>query len=195
MPFAADSDIWRFQTHPEVWLIVAVIVGFGYWVTHVLGPKAVPEGQPIVTKRQTMAFVGAVILLWLSSDWPVHDISEEYLYSVHMAQHLLISLVVPPLFLLATPEWLARLIVSEDGSTGVWVRRLTRPVTAAVLFNVVVALTHLTWVVNTSIDSSGSSTEKRTLAPTLRPSQLRCIVRTFSGQPGSSSSSSSSSWA
>ena len=81
MPFAADSDIWRFQTHPEVWLIVAVIVGFGHWVTHVLGPKAVPEGQPIVTKRQTMAFVGAVILLWLSSDWPVHDISEEYLYS------------------------------------------------------------------------------------------------------------------
>ena len=153
MPFAADTDIWRFQTHPEVWLVVAVIIGFGYWVTHVLGPKAVPEGRPIVTKRQTMAFVGAVVLLWLSSDWPVHDISEEYLYSVHMAQHLLISLVVPPLFLLAMPEWLARLIVSEDGSTGVWVRRLTRPVTAAVLFNVVVALTHLTWVVNTSIDN------------------------------------------
>ena len=107
MLLAADTDIWRFQTHPEVWLIVAVIIGFGYWVTHVLGPKAVPKGQPIVTKRQTSAFIGAVALLWLSSDWPIHDISEEYLYSVHMAQHLLISLVVPPLFLLAMPEWLA----------------------------------------------------------------------------------------
>ena len=43
------------------------------------------------------------------------------------------------------------LIVSPDGSVGVWVRRLTRPVAAAVLFNVLVALTHLTYVVNTSI--------------------------------------------
>ena len=66
------------------------------------------------------------------------------------------------------PEWLARLIVSEDGSTGVWVRRLTRPVTAAVLFNVVVALTHLTWVVNTSIGSPGlRSSRSRVKSPTI----------------------------
>lgn len=150
---AADTDIWRFQAHPEVWLIVGVIIAFGWWVVHVLGPKAVPAGQPVVTKRQTTAFVGALLLLWLSSDWPMHDISEEYLYLVHMVQHLLISLIVPPLFLLAMPEWLARLIVSQDGTTGIWVRRLTRPVVAAVLFNLVVALTHITWVVNTSIEN------------------------------------------
>ena len=48
---------------------------------------------------------------------------------------------------------MARLIVSEDGTTGIWIRRLTRPVVAALLFNVVVAMTHLTWVVNTSIEN------------------------------------------
>lgn len=150
---AAETDIWRFQAHPEVWLIVAVVAGFGWWVTRVLGPKAVPSGETIVSRRNKLCFVAAVLSLWLVSDWPMHDISEEYLYAVHMVQHLLITLVVPLLFLLATPEWLARLIVSPDGTVGVWVRRLTRPVAAAVLFNVMVALTHLTWVVNTSIEN------------------------------------------
>jgi putative membrane protein len=151
MLLAADPDIWRFQAHPEVWMIVAVVLGFGWWVVNILGPKAVAPGETIVSRRQTVSFVGAVALLWMSSDWPMHDISEEYLYAVHMVQHLLLTLIIPPLFLLATPEWLARLIVSNDGTSGIWVRRLTRPVVAAVLFNVVVALTHLTWVVNTSI--------------------------------------------
>ncbi len=153
MMLAADLDIWRYQPHPEVWFIVAVIIGFGYWITHVIGPKAVGAGEPIVTRRHVMSFVAAVTLLWLSSDWPMHDISEEYLYSVHMVQHLLITMVVPPLFLLATPEWLARLIVSSDGSTGVWVRRLTRPIVAAVVFNLLIAVTHLTSVVNFSIEN------------------------------------------
>jgi len=145
-----DPDIWRFQAHPEVWLIIAVVAGLGLWVTRVIGPKVVPEGE-VVTSRQRKCFVAAVGLLWLASDWPVHDISEEYLYFVHMAQHLVITLVIPPLVLLATPEWLARLIVSEDGTTGIWIRRLTRPVAAAFLFNILVAFTHITWVVNTSV--------------------------------------------
>jgi putative membrane protein len=153
MFLAADTDIWRFQPHPEVWFIIVVIVGFGYWVTRVLGPKAVAQGEPVVGRRQKVCFTAAVLLLWAASDWPVHDISEEYLYGAHMIQHMLITLVIPPLFLLSVPEWLARLIVSTDGSSGVWVRRFTRPVVAAVLFNVLIAVTHLKPVVNFSIEN------------------------------------------
>ena len=153
MPPTADPDIWRYQPHPEVWLIIAVVLGFGFWVTRVLGPKAAPKDGDVVTGKQKGYFALAVALLWAASDWPVHDISEEYLYWVHMVQHLTITLVIPPLFLLAIPEWLARLMVSTDGTSGVWIRRLTRPVAAAVLFNVLVALTHLTAVVNFSIEN------------------------------------------
>ncbi len=149
----ADTDIWRFQAHPEVWLIVVAVFGFGWWVARVLGPKAVGPDEVIVTRRQKAAFCAALGLLWLASDWPMHDISEEYLYSAHMAQHMLLTLVIPPLFLLAIPEWLARLVVSNDGTSGVWIRRLTRPVPAALVFNVLVALTHLKPVVNTSIEN------------------------------------------
>ena len=49
----------------------------------------------------------------------MHDIGEQYLFFVHMSQHLLLTLVMPPLFLLATPGWLARLVLgSGSGPTG-----------------------------------------------------------------------------
>ena len=69
------------------------------------------------------------MLLWVAADWPVHDIGEQYLYFVHMIQHLLLTLVVPPVMLLATPEWLARLVVGE-GRVDRCVHRMARPVPA-----------------------------------------------------------------
>jgi len=147
----ADADIWRYQPHPEVWILVGCAIGLGLYATRVIGPKAVAPGQEIVSRSNKRAFVAAVVLLWLASDWPMHDISEEYLYFVHMFQHLLITFVIPPLFLMSMPEWLGRLIVSGDGSAGVWIKRLSRPVFAGFVFNFFVAITHLTQVVNTSV--------------------------------------------
>lgn len=149
---AANPDVWRWQPHPEVWLIVASALALGVYAVRVIGPKVVPAGQAIVSRSQTVAYACAIAALWIASDWPLHDISEEYLYSAHMVQHFLLSLVVPPLLLVAMPEWLARLIVSGTGQTGVWVRRLAAPIVAGVLYNVVVAASHATTVVNTSAD-------------------------------------------
>ena len=47
-------------------------------------------------------------MIWLASDWPLHDLAENYLYSAHMVEHLLISLVAPPMLLLGIPDWLTR---------------------------------------------------------------------------------------
>ena len=49
-------------------------------------------------------------MLWAASDWPMHDIGEQYLYSAHMLQHMMLSYFLPPLVLLATPEWLLRVL-------------------------------------------------------------------------------------
>ena len=54
-----------------------------------------------------------MVLLWVASDWPLHDIAEQRLYSAHMFQHMLLTVVIPPVFLLATPEWLARFILGD----------------------------------------------------------------------------------
>jgi putative membrane protein len=60
---------------------------------------------------------------------------------------------MPPLVLLATPTWLLRLLVGT-GRTWRVVKFLTKPVVAAVLFNVVVMVTHIPPMVNASVQSA-----------------------------------------
>ena len=81
-------------------------------------------------------------ILWVASDWPMHDLSERYLYSVHMTQHLLFTLVAAPLLVVGIP------VVDVAGGAPAarrfalaW-RSLTRPVPALVVFNGVLLFTH-----------------------------------------------------
>jgi putative membrane protein len=145
-------DPWRFQAHPEVWLLVGFLVGAYVYAVRVIGPQAVGVG-PVVTRRNIAAFVSAMVILFLASDWPLHDLAEEYLYSMHMLQHMALSYFVPPLALLATPDWLFRALVGEARAYRV-VRWFAKPVIAGVLFNLVVMVTHIPAMVNRSASSS-----------------------------------------
>ena len=146
-----NPEPWRFQQHIEVWvLIVAVVASYTYAVRKI-GPRIVTTGE-VVTSKQLTAFIAGVLMLWLASDWPIHDISEEYLYSVHMFQHMMYSYFVPPLVLLATPYWLFDLIFSSSRSRRV-INFLTKPVIAGVLFNLVIMITHIPALVNQSVSN------------------------------------------
>jgi len=138
------------QPHPEVWLLVGLVIGLGFYVTRVIQPKMVALGEEPVTRRQKRFFAAAVLVLWLASDWPVHDLSEEYLYSIHMVQHMVLTLVMPPLFLFATPGWLVRLILGA-GRVGQVLQKMGRPLFAALLYNGLLVLTHAAPLVNASV--------------------------------------------
>jgi putative membrane protein len=151
--FAASPDVWRWQPHPEVW---ALIIGLGVLYVYAvvkIGPKVTQAGERVVTRAQIAWFVGALLTLWFASDWPVHDIAEEHLYSAHMVQHLLLSLVIPPMALLATPTWLGRMVVGDGRGYRV-VRALTRLLPATIIFNVVVVFSHWPLVVEHSLSTA-----------------------------------------
>jgi putative membrane protein len=97
-------------------------------------------------------FVGGILILWLATDWPMHDIAEEYLYSVHMVQHMCLTYFMPPLVILATPEWFARTLVGE-GRAYRALRFMTFPVLAGLLFNIGVMVSHIPGVVNASVSN------------------------------------------
>lgn len=147
MTAAASADFWAFVPHPEVWLLIGGVVGLYVYAARVIGPKAVPAGTPAVTRSQRRWFVFGMLVLWLAADWPVHDVGEKYLYFVHMAQHTLITFIVPPVLLMATPEWLARLVLGT-GRVDRWVHKLARPIPAALGFNALALATHWQVVVN-----------------------------------------------
>ena len=162
------ADPWRFQLHAEVWVLVAFLTGSYVYLVRVIGPSAVRAGEPPITRRNIMCFSAAMAMLWAASDWPIHDIGEHYLYSVHMLQHMMLSYFLPPLALLATPEWLLRALI---GSGRVYraLRWLCHPIAAGLLFNVSVMASHVPGVVNASVESS---------SPVLHYS-LHCMVVTM----------------
>lgn len=143
-----NADPWRYQQHLEIWvLIIGLLIAFVYAI-RVVGPKVVPSGE-VISRKQIGTFSLMIFLLLISTDWPLHDIAEEYLYSMHMLQHTLLTYIIPPLALLATPEWLFRLLVGQ-GRTYRAIRFLTRPVIAAVTYNSVLLITHIPALVNRS---------------------------------------------
>jgi putative membrane protein len=144
------DDPWSWQPHPEVWALLAGLALAYWWAVTRIGPRATRPGEAVVTRRQVGWFVAALFTLWVAADWPVHDLGEQYLYGVHMGQHLLLSLIVPPMALLATPTWLARMLVGDGRGYRV-LRRLARPVAATIIFNGVVVFTHWPAVVNASV--------------------------------------------
>ena len=125
----------------------------GYWIASCGSGRGTPRpASPVVTRLQVTCFSLGVFAIWLSSDWPIHDLAESSMYSVHMVQHLLITMIAVPLLLLGTPAWLARYLLAPgqscaSGSCGGWSRFLP----ALIVFNVMLVLTHVPAIVNASV--------------------------------------------
>lgn len=135
------ASIPAFTSHPDVLLVVALIV-VGYETALMrLGPELAPAGTPVVTRAQHLCFALGAFTIFLASYWPIHDLAEDYMYSVHMVQHLMYTMLAAPLLLLGTPAWLARWILRPR-----WlfqtVRNLSRFVPAILTFNLIIVLTH-----------------------------------------------------
>ena len=137
---------WHFVAHPEVWVVMLGAVG-GYVF---LASRARADGHP-ATRKQAWLFAAGLGALWLSSDWPVHDLAERYLYSAHMFEHMVISLVAPPLLLLGIPDWMQRRLLTPRVLNAT-VKRICRPLPAAIIFNAVIAIGHAPFYVNATLE-------------------------------------------
>lgn len=137
---------WSFHLHPDVAAVMIVVSG-GYVIA---SRRYAPAGVDGPTKRQRRCFWSALVIMWIFSEWPVHDLAEGVSYSVHMVQHLAFTFVVPPLMLLGTPDWMARAILRPVMPV---FRFLTRPLVALFLFNGSVAMTHWPLMVTAAVNS------------------------------------------
>jgi putative membrane protein len=144
------GSLLGWHPHPDVWLLVAAL-GAGYLgALRRLGARYVEPGEKPVTGGQVAWFLGGVAAIWAAADWPVHEVAERSMYSVHMLQHLLLTLAGPPMLLLGTPDWLARRLLRPISPL---VRSLTRPFAALLIFNGVLVLSHWPLVVEAGIRS------------------------------------------
>jgi putative membrane protein len=118
---------------------------------YVWGARKVSE-KP--TAAQTVSFFAGLLVMFASLNGPLHDLSDDYLFSAHMVQHLLLMLVIPPLLLAGVPGSMLRPVVTHRRIAPI-ARFFTRaPITFAV-FNITVAGWHLPPFYNASMAHHG----------------------------------------
>lgn len=136
------------HAHIDVWLLFGSIV-VGYLIA---ARRHLAESGEATPVRKRNLFLLGVAVLWLGADWPVHDLAERYLYSVHMVQHLLFTLMAAPILIAGMPAWLLRDLLSPRAVRVVF-RFMTRPLVALLFFNATLLFTHWPQIVEASVGS------------------------------------------
>ncbi|MBA3259325.1 MAG: cytochrome c oxidase assembly protein [Gemmatimonadales bacterium] len=126
--------------HPSVLIGTGLLGALYFWG---IGPLRRRHGLgPPAPAWQVACFSAGLLVLLLSLNGPMHDLSDYYLFSAHMVQHLLLTLLLPPLLILGTPGWLLRPLVRLPVVRRV-ARALTRPVVAAGVYTATIAVWHI----------------------------------------------------
>jgi putative membrane protein len=138
---------WKnFSVHPSTVIGIVALGALYSWRARVHMRRAATEAPaqeregPSIGQRTL--FASGLLVLFLSLNGPLHDLSDSYLFAAHMVQHLLLTLVVPPLLILGTPGWMLRPALRARWVDR-WARRVTGGRAAFLIFNVVLASWHL----------------------------------------------------
>jgi putative membrane protein len=89
-------------------------------------------------RQQTVYFLFGLFVVWLALETPIDTVSDEYLDSVHMVQHVLLAFVAPPLLLLGLSYEMAAILVRIPG-----LRWITEPIQAQAIGAVIMVAWHL----------------------------------------------------
>jgi putative membrane protein len=133
---AARLALTEFTVHPSTVVGLAGLGALYHWRAR----QAPAEGSPSPGQRAT--FHGALLLIFLSLNGWLHDLSDYYLFSAHMVQHLVLTLVAPPMLVMGTPGWMLRPALRWRG-VGPVARWVTAAPHAFLIFNVVLTVWHL----------------------------------------------------
>ncbi|SRR5581483_1021215 len=118
---------WPFD--PTVYGGLIALAAGHYWLA---------SGLPDVRRSHRLWFGAGLLALWLALETPIDTISDDYLDSVHMLQHVLIGFVAPPLMLLGLSSGMAARLVRAPG-----VRAATEPIPAQVVAGLVMIGWHI----------------------------------------------------
>ncbi len=133
--------------------VVIGVICFDALYLCAVGPlrKKIASSQPI-NIRIAINFLLGSLVLFLALVSPLDALSDEYLFSAHMIQHTLMTLVVPPLLLAGIPDWMFELIVSNR-IVRMIARLVTNPLIAFSLYNLVFSIWHLPVIYEAALEN------------------------------------------
>lgn len=118
--------------------LVAVL--FGYFLLTVKFRKQFSNSEPL-TQSQAVIFTSGIILLYIFKGSPI-DLLGHIMFSVHMVQMAFLFLIIPPILIVGTPNWIWRKIFKSNGMKRI-LSFFTHPLIALILFNGVFSFYHI----------------------------------------------------
>src|SRR5688572_29603076 len=108
---AGDFSWTSWPLHPSTIIGCAALLG-AYYAG--IGPlRRKHHWADSIAIWQPICFTLGVAILFVSLNGPLHELSDLYLFSAHMVQHLLLTLVMAPLLLVGIPDWLWRPLIRK----------------------------------------------------------------------------------
>jgi putative membrane protein len=92
-------------------------------------------------------FAGSMFLVLIALNGPLHDLSDQYLFSTHMVQHLILAQAFAPLFVLGIPPWLWRRLFDRGALGALW-HGLARVPLGFAIYTVVFSIWHVPLLYN-----------------------------------------------
>ena len=136
------------HAHVDVWLILGSVVA-AYLIWSARHERDTGQATSAHDRRLFLSGMG---VLFVASEWPLHDLAEHTWYMAHMVQHMAYTLVAAPLLVAGIPAWMWRSVLRTPALARIW-RNMTRPVMALVIFDGVLLFTHWPAVVAASVGS------------------------------------------
>ncbi len=130
-------------------LLLCIALEWGYLYTVSRLRTRILDASP-VKRSQVVFFSLGVLVIYAATGSPLHDLSDTYLASAHMLQHILLMLVAAPLLIAGIPGWIWQALLRVRGAMPV-ARVLTNPLVALALFNATLLLTHMPSVVDLQV--------------------------------------------
>lgn len=124
-------------------LLLFSLLGVFWLYAAATGPwrERIAPGAPY-PKAEAWAFYGGLITLYIAVGSPIDQIGEQFLFSVHMVQHMLLVYVAAPMLLWGMPPWLIDWLLTPARVRKA-VKPLVHPVTVWLLFTFVFTIWHI----------------------------------------------------
>jgi len=113
------------------------------------------EGGRGAGPRQFAAFVGAVIVMLIALVSPLDALGEDYLFSMHMVQHILIGDIAPLLVLLSLSRVILRPVTRRLMSVERALGPLAHPATGIVVWLTMIYVWHIPVMYDAALNHSG----------------------------------------
>src|SRR5579862_458943 len=149
---ATPIPLWASWNFEPLTLLLVVCATGAY--LYALGPVRQQLGDEAPVRRwQPILFFSGMALLALALFSPLETLGMVYSLTMHMVQHLLFSVICPPMLLLRTPGWMLTSLIRGETARRV-IRWLTQPIVAFGLYNANMWIWHIPAVFDATPPSS-----------------------------------------